>query len=124
MNNSQFLKKAYSFLELAIPAVFCTFMMMIQEMVNLVYVGHLENAAKLAAVGLGNAIQNMIGISIIVGMNGALNSLVSQAGGAGNLDLCIMYLHRSKIVMTLCLIPIGILILNSESLLLVMGQDP
>ena len=46
-------------------------------MVNLVFVGHLENAAKLAAVGLGNAIQNMIGISIIVGMNGALNSLVS-----------------------------------------------
>jgi Na+-driven multidrug efflux pump len=31
-------------------------MMMIQEMVNLVFVGHLENAAKLAAVGLGNAI--------------------------------------------------------------------
>jgi Na+-driven multidrug efflux pump len=51
--------------------------MMIQEIVNLIFVGHLENAAKIAAVGMGNAIQNMIGVSIIVGMNGALNSLVS-----------------------------------------------
>ena len=66
--------------------------MMIQDMVNLVFVGRLENAEKIAAVGLGNAVQKMIGISIIVGMNGALNSLVSQAGGAGNLDLCIGYL--------------------------------
>ena len=98
--------------------------MMIQELVNLYFVGHLGNAAKLAAVGLGNAIQNMIGISIIVGMNGALNSLVSQAGGAGNLDLCIGYLQRGKIVMTICFIPISLLILNSKQILLLIGQDP
>ena len=90
-------------------------------MVNLVFVGHLEDADKIAAVGLGNAVQKMIGISIIVGMNGALNSLVSQAAGAGNLDLCLGYLYRSKIVMTVCFVPISVIILNSERILLLMG---
>ena len=52
-------------------------MMMLQEIVNLIFVGHLHSAAKLAAIGLGNTIQNMLGFSIIIGFNGALNTLVS-----------------------------------------------
>ena len=115
---------ALNFLRLVIPSVFSTFALMLQEIVNLIFVGHLHSASKIAAVGIGNAIQNILGISIIIGMNGALNTLVSQAAGACNIDLCLMYLKRCKIVMSLCFIPITILILFSEHLLLLIGQIP
>ena len=52
-------------------------MMMLQEMVNLIFIGHLKDTYMLAAVGLGNNYVNMFGVSLIIGMNGALNTLVS-----------------------------------------------
>ena len=45
---------------------------------NLIFVGHLDNAAMLAGVGLGNALIAAIGLSTFVGMNGALDTLCSQ----------------------------------------------
>ena len=63
-------------------------MMMLQEIVNLIFIGHLNNPSMIAAVGMGNAIINMLGLAVIVGMNGALNTLVSQAAGGGNIAKC------------------------------------
>jgi Na+-driven multidrug efflux pump len=63
----------------------------------------------------------MLGFSIIIGFNGALNTLVSQAAGAGNIDLCLMYKRRCKIVMSLCFIPVIILMWNSDSILIAIG---
>jgi Na+-driven multidrug efflux pump len=48
-----------------------------QEFINLVFVGHLNDSTLIAAVGLGNAYIAMIGLSVIVGMNGALDTLCS-----------------------------------------------
>lgn len=58
---------------------------MVQEVVNLAFVGQLNDAAMLAGVGLGNTILNMCGMSIILGLNLALETFVSQSFGQGNL---------------------------------------
>ena len=50
---------------------------MAQEVINLLFIGQLDNKAMLAGVGLGNVIINVFGLSIIFGMNGALETLVS-----------------------------------------------
>jgi Na+-driven multidrug efflux pump len=42
-----------------------------------VFVGHLNDPAKLAGVGLGNITINMFGMSIIIGMNSAVETFVS-----------------------------------------------
>ena len=55
---------------------------------------------------MGNMIQNMIGLSIVIGLNGALETLVSQAYGAGNLQLCGTYLNRGLMIVVVCFIPI------------------
>ena len=73
---------------------------------------------------MGNALQNMIGVSVILGVNGALNTLVSHAAGAGNIDLCLRYLRRCQIAMSLCFIPISAIVLNSTQILIAVGQDP
>jgi Na+-driven multidrug efflux pump len=61
-----------------------------QEIINLIYVGQLNSTTIIAGVGLSNAFINMIGVSTIIGMNGALDTLCSQA--ANNVDRCFSYL--------------------------------
>lgn len=61
----------------AIPSLFCMLILMVQEMINLIFVGHLNQPAMIAGVGTGNMIMNMVGMSMFVGLNGALETLVS-----------------------------------------------
>jgi Na+-driven multidrug efflux pump len=67
----------YEFIRLVIPAIISSLFVLLQESVNLIFVGQLGSAPKIAAVGIGNSIQNMLGVSVFVGMNGAINTLVS-----------------------------------------------
>ena len=59
-----------------------------------------------------------------MGMNGALETLVSQAFGYGNITLCGVYLNRARVVGTLIFIPCVVLLIFAESILLKLGQDP
>ena len=65
----------------------------------------------IAGVGMGNMIMNMIGMSVIIGINGALETLCSQSYGANNLRLCGIYLNRSRFVLLMCFIPISLILL-------------
>ena len=40
-------------------------------------IGKLEDPVLLAAVGMGNCFQNLVGTSVIFGLNGALETLAS-----------------------------------------------
>ena len=51
--------------------------MLLTGMFNTIYAGSLDDAAKLAGVGLGNTTLNIVCLSICMGMNGALETLVS-----------------------------------------------
>jgi Na+-driven multidrug efflux pump len=64
-------------LKIAIPSIISGLLLYMQEFINLVFVGHLNDSTLIAAVGLGNAYIAMIGLSVIVGMNGALDTLCS-----------------------------------------------
>lgn len=50
---------------------------MVQENVNLIFIGHLNNAEMMAGVGMGNMIMNILGLTIAMGLNGALETLSS-----------------------------------------------
>ena len=70
-------------LALAIPASLSTILFFSIEVINLVFIGYLNNPAMVAAIGLGNMTINFTCLSIIQGLNSALQSLISQASGAG-----------------------------------------
>jgi Na+-driven multidrug efflux pump len=72
-------KKIAEVLGIAIPSIISHLLLFMQEIINLVFVGHLNDPAIIAAVGLGNAYIALIGLSLIVGMNGALDTLCSHA---------------------------------------------
>ena len=70
--------KSWEILALALPCIIQGLLLLLQEIMNLIFVGHLDNAAMIAGVGLGNALIAAIGLSTFIGMNGALDTLCSQ----------------------------------------------
>jgi MATE family multidrug resistance protein len=96
---------------------------LIVESINLVFISNKPNpeVAVTAAVGLGNATINLVGFSIIYGFNSALDTLISQAYGAGDYKLCGLYRTRGMFILTMTCIPILLIFLNSESILIICG---
>jgi MATE family multidrug resistance protein len=87
----------------------------------MIIVGKLDNTVDLAAVGLGNVILTMCVLSILLGMNTALETMVSQAHGAGHLQLGGEYLNRMRIILTLTFIPITVFLWFAKPILIGLG---
>ena len=79
-------------LSYAIPASVSQALGLAQSTINLVFIGRLDDPLLLAAVGVGSMLLNMISIGPYLGINSGLDTLVSQAYGAGNKTLCGVYL--------------------------------
>ena len=91
--------------------------------VNIVYAGKLNDAHKLAGLGLGSCMLLCLTSYIIEGMNGALETLVAQAYGAGQLHLCGVYLNRARVINTVIFVPLLIILLFTKPILEALGQD-
>jgi len=75
-----------------------------------------------AAFGIGSTICNFIFFAFAIGLNSALQTLVSQACGAKDLDLCSVYLHRSRLVLVVYFVPSALVLLNASAILKAIGQ--
>lgn len=98
--------------------------MLLNEFTNTVFLGHSGDDAVLAAVGLGNMMQNCFGLSIGFGFAAALDTLVSQAYGAGQHKLCCHFMQRARVIAALQLVWMLPLMWFSDDVLLFMHQDP
>lgn len=78
----------------------------------------------IAGVGLGSVFANFSGWALVIGMNSALDTLVSQSAGAGKLEMCGVYLNRGRFIMTLFFLPVLVLSFYIEPILLWSGQNP
>ena len=76
-------------LRLALPAIITSCVTRGQDIFNLVFLGHYkgrreeleqgnnDGSAFLAGIGLGNLCQQFLGLTLIIGMNSALDTLIS-----------------------------------------------
>ena len=87
-------------------------------MINVIFSGRLGDPAKTAGVGLGTTVNHIFGCCILFGLNRAMDTLISQAYGAGNLSLCGVYLVRAWIIGSIAFIPVTIICLNCDVFLL------
>lgn len=94
------------------------------QLINSSFAGHLGDEAVMAGAGMANMWLNIFCLSLTVGLNATLNTLVSQAYGFGDFRMCGVYLNRARIVFTLMFIPITILLLNTERIFVSLGFDP
>ncbi|KAG9412066.1 hypothetical protein AC1031_017697 [Aphanomyces cochlioides] len=90
-------------------------------------VGHLQgnNTSMLVdAAYLSATATNVTALAIGFGLACAMDTLCSQAFGAGKLDKLGVYLQSGILVLGSSLIPIFFLLWNAESVMLAFGQDP
>ncbi|XP_064621715.1 multidrug and toxin extrusion protein 1-like [Lineus longissimus] len=78
----------------------------------------------LGGIGLANTIVNVTGYKIGGGLATACDTLFSQSYGSKNKKKVGVYLQRSLLVIILCSLPCCAIHLNSETLLILMGQEP
>ena len=95
---------------------------MLMELINLSLIGMLKEPAMVAGVGMGNMTINMIGMSVIVGFNSALDTLISQGAGAGKLELCGVFRLRGMFFVSILFIPIALILCYSYEILVGIGQ--
>ena len=69
------------FTRLSIPLVLSFLMMNIQEQINVIFIGNLQDPFKLSGIGVGNMVMNLVPYALMIGINTALETLVSQAYG-------------------------------------------
>lgn len=75
-----------------------------QETIILVYIGYCDKnniADLIAGFGSGLMVSNVVFNSLAIGLNGALETLVSQAYGAKDFPMCGILLHRSRVALIL-----------------------
>jgi MATE family multidrug resistance protein len=93
-------------------------------MINIIFLGHLNNKALIGGVGMGQAVIQLMGFSIILGLNSALDTLISQSAGAGNIENCGVLLNRARYITSIMFIPLFLMSFKIEDMLLYFDQDP
>ena len=82
-----------------------------------------DDPVKLAGIGLAVMLLNCLLFWPLLGMNGALETLVAQAYGAGDFRICGVYLNRARMINTVMTIPLIFLVYLSRTLLTELGTD-
>ena len=88
-----------------------------QILVVLYYINLQGNHTLMSAVGLGNMIISTFGVSFFYGLNGSVETLVSQANGAGNQYMCGVYLQTGRLVALIAFIPVCLMFYGSYRIL-------
>ena len=119
----------------AAPLMFCLFMNMLVQVLNVYFIGNTGDAVLMAGVGLGSMLVNVCALAPTFGLNAALQSLISQANGASQkpdcdpeerLRLraqCGVIFHRSRVVCTLALVVCSVFFLYSDTVLISIGEN-
>ena len=97
--------------------------MFLVPMINLYFIGFLENTLMTAGVGLAMTFVNILGLSVMVGINCAQETLTSQAFGANELVRCGVLLNRGRVILLLVFIPIAFIFMFTKQILIAIGQD-
>ena len=106
----------------SIPSIIAMIIEYSMFSLNIIFVGFLNDPAIMSGCGLGGMTANILVFSFGVGMWGGIDTLVSQAYGRKDYDLCKVYLNVSRIIMALLFIPQVILLCFSEDLFILIGQ--
>ncbi|KAK1940956.1 Multidrug and toxin extrusion protein 1 [Phytophthora citrophthora] len=110
---------------LAYPVIFTYVLEFFPELVSMTLVGHLDSPLTkqyLDGVALSTMVVNLTAIGIGFGLATAMDTLCSQAYGAGKPKKLGIYLQSGLIVLGLALIPVFLINWYTESFLLMLGQ--
>ncbi|XP_059661500.1 protein DETOXIFICATION 18-like [Cornus florida] len=92
-------------------------------LVSVMFAGHLGDL-QLAAANLANSWTTVTGLSFMIGLSGALETLCGQGYGAKLYRMMGIYLQASCIISVFFSLIISVFWLYTKSILVLLGQDP
>ncbi|KAE9002756.1 hypothetical protein PF005_g24380 [Phytophthora fragariae] len=110
---------------LAYPVIFTYVLEFFPELVSMTLVGHLDSPLTkqyLDGVALSTMVLNLTAIGVGFGLATAMDTLCSQAYGAGKPKKLGIYLQSGLIVLGLAMIPVFFINWYTEAVLLMLGQ--
>ena len=121
--NISFLSANWQIFRLQLPAIMSCLGIRIVDFVNVIYSTRLGDPTKVIALAMANIMTDSIQFVWMTGMNCALETLVSQAHGAGKLGLCGAIYKRAWAINSAIAAPLIIILLYSEQILKAFGQS-
>lgn len=116
-------KEAKEQILFALPMILTNVFYYAITLTSVMFAGHLGQL-QLAGATLGNSWATVTGFALMVGLSGALETLCGQAFGAELYTQMGLYLQASCIISFFFSILVSILWLYSESILILLGQEP
>ncbi|XP_060791215.1 multidrug and toxin extrusion protein 1-like [Neoarius graeffei] len=115
-------EELYQVLRLTGPLLITRILNFLQPFVITIFVGHLGNA-ELAGYALASATINMTTAALGSGLALTCDTLVSQTFGSKNLKRVGKIVQRGILIMLLFCLPCWAILINSESILLLLQQE-
>ena len=112
---------------LAVPVIGTYLLEMLPGIVSIVLVGHVESDLTkeyIAAASLAVMYVNLTGLSVGFGLASAMDTLCSQAYGAGQVRKMGVYLQTGLLVLSAAFVVVFLLNYHAGTILLAIGQPP
>ncbi|KAJ1392033.1 Multi antimicrobial extrusion protein [Sesbania bispinosa] len=93
------------------------------QVISVMYVGHLGELA-LSGASMATSFASVTGLSFLVGMASALDTLCGQSYGAKQYGMLGIHMQRAMFILMSVSIPLAIIWANTGSILIFLGQDP
>lgn len=118
----QIVKELKELGKIVVPVTAMNCVVYVRAMVSVLCLGRL-GSLELAGGALSIGFTNITGYSVLFGLASGMDPICSQAFGSKNWDLIGLSLQRTILILLTACVPIGILWLNSQNIMLWMGQD-
>ncbi|CAJ1936691.1 unnamed protein product [Sphenostylis stenocarpa] len=108
---------------LAGPLIFVGLLNFCIQIISVMFVGHLGEL-PLSGASMATSFATVTGISLLLGMACALDTLCGQSYGAKQHRMLGVHTQRAMLVLMIVSVPVAIIWANTRSILIFLGQDP
>ena len=123
-NDITFWDATSNLIKTGIPSWFALIFQILLEVINITFVGNLNDTKAMATVGLSSLTINALLFGPGYGIWGGIDTLVATAYGGGQFYLWGVYLNRGRLIQLVIVTPFAILLaLCGEDLYGLIGQD-